>query len=187
MRVRQRDLDGQIALRGPDVDVGAVVLPREGARDRHVRPVTDGAHRGEELLQPRRIGVEFLEQTGPSRLDLVLRLSGAQRVGELGPERVQPGVRHLQDAADVRRLLPIEEHFRLGRVAVAVALASEESKRHQRVEKVARRATVQPQPSAERVEMLGTLRQLGKDAHFDGAQERLGRPEGKAGLQDLFG
>ena len=69
-------------------------------------------------------------------------------------------VRHLEDAADVGRLLPIEEEIGLGRVGVLLAVALQEAERHEGIEEVARRTRVQPQASAERVEVLGTVRQL---------------------------
>ena len=77
-------------------------------------------------------------------------------------------------------LRPVEEQVRLGRVGVAIAAAREEAERDQRVEEVARRARMQPQPAAQRVVLLGAARQLGEHAHLDGAQQRLGRPEGES-------
>ncbi len=69
-------------------------------------------------LQPRRIGIERLEESRPADLDLVLRLTGAKRLGQISPERIEAVVRHLEDAADVRRLVPIEKEIGLGRVRV---------------------------------------------------------------------
>ena len=68
VRIGQRDLRREVALRRADVDEGLVVLPRKRARDRQVGAVADAGHRGEELLQPRRIGVERLEQAGRRRV-----------------------------------------------------------------------------------------------------------------------
>jgi predicted metal-dependent hydrolase len=96
-------------------------------------------------------------------------------------------VGHLEDAADVRGLASIEKQVRLQRIAVAVALAREEAERDERVEEVTRAALVQAQPAAECVEGLRAVRELGEHAHFDGAQQRLGRPERQAGLEDLLG
>jgi len=45
---------------------------------------------------------------GPAPLDLVLRRSRPKRFGEVAPERVETMVGHLEDAADVRRLLLVE-------------------------------------------------------------------------------
>ena len=39
--------------------------------------------------------------------------------------------------------------------------------------------------SGELVELLRTLRKLGEEAHFDGAEESFGGPEGHAGLKDV--
>ena len=60
---------------------------------------------------------------GHAGLDLVLRLTRVQRLGEVGPERIEPQIGHLEKAADVLRLLPIEKQirFRSGRVHIAGA------------------------------------------------------------------
>ena len=113
VRVGQRDLRGEIALRRADVDEGPVVLPGKLPGDGHVGAVADAGHGGEELLQSRRVGVEGLEQPGPAALDLVLRLPGAERLGQVPPERIEAVVRHLEDAAHVGRLLPVEEEIGL--------------------------------------------------------------------------
>ena len=111
--------------------------------------MADAGHRREELLQARRIGVERLEEARAAGLDLVLRLPGAQRLGEVPPERIEAVVRHLEDAADVRRLLAVEEEIGLGRVARSDRRSRcEEAERHQRVEEVARRARVQAEAAA---------------------------------------
>ena len=52
-------------------------------------------------LQTRGIGVERLEETRPAGFELVLRLAGPQRLGEVTPERIEAAVRHLEDAAEV--------------------------------------------------------------------------------------
>ena len=70
----------------------------------------------------------------------------------MAPERIQPLVRHFQNAADVGRLLPVEKEIGLGGVRILVARAREKAERDQRVEEVARRARVQAQTPAERLE-----------------------------------
>ena len=60
---------------------------------------------------------------------------------------------------------------------VAVTVALQEAERDERVEKVARRAGMQTEPPAQRLERLWAARQLGEDAQLDGAQERLRAPE----------
>ena len=54
------------------------------------------------------------------------------------------------------------------------------------IEKIARRARVEPHTRAELVEVFRAVRQLGEDPDLDGAQERLGGPERQASLQNLF-
>ena len=96
-------------------------------------------------------------------------------------------VRHLEDAAHVGGLLPIEEEIGLGRVGVLLAVPRKEAEGHEGIEEVARRTRVQPEASAERVEVLGPARELREDAHLDRAQERLRGPKGQTGLQNLLG
>ena len=187
VRIGERNLGREVALRGADVGERAVVLPRERPRDRHVGAVADAGHGGEELLEPCRIGVERFEEAGSTRLDLVLRCAGAKRLRQVRPERIESMVRHLEDAAHVGGLLPIEEEIGLGRVGVLLAVPRKEAERDEGIEEVARRTRVQPQASAERVEVLGPARELREDAHLDRAQERLRGPKGQTGLQNLLG
>ena len=88
----------------------------------------------------------------------------------MAPERIQAVVRHLEDAADVGRLAPVEEEIGFGRVGVAIAVALKKSERDERVEKVARRARVQPEAPAKRVERLGAVRELAEHAKLDRAE-----------------
>jgi hypothetical protein len=55
----------------------------------------DALHRFHELLQPRRVAVELVEHRLAGVLDLVLRLAGPQRLGEIAPESIKPRVAHL--------------------------------------------------------------------------------------------
>lgn len=52
-------------------------------------------------------------------------MSGAQRFGERSPERVQASVGHLQEPADVGRLVAVEEEIRGWRVAVVAVEPSD--------------------------------------------------------------
>ena len=87
VRVGQRDLGRQVALGRAHVDERLVVLPGELARDRAVGAVADPGHGRQELLQPGGVGIQRLEETGPSALELVLGQAGAERLGEAAPER----------------------------------------------------------------------------------------------------
>ena len=51
-------------------------------------------------------------------LHLVLRLAGLKRFGEVAPESVKSRIRHLEEAADVRAAVTVEEVSGLVRVAV---------------------------------------------------------------------
>ena len=148
MRIRERDLRRQIALRGADVDERVMVLPRETARDGHVRAAADPGHRGQKAFQSSRIGIQGFEHARPAGPDFVLRLAGAERFGEMAPERIQPLVRHLENAADVGRLLAVEKEVRLRSVRIQVPGAREKTERHERIQEIARRPRVQPQTSA---------------------------------------
>ena len=64
-----------------------------------------------EPAQPLGVGVDRLEEVAAG-LRLVLRLAGPQALGERSPEPVQAGVHHLEEAAQVARLGPVEEESR---------------------------------------------------------------------------
>ena len=113
-------------------------------------PTLMRAHRARELRQPRRVGVERLEEV-PAALGLVLRVAGAQALGQRPPERVEAGVRHLQDATDVGGLGAVEEQLGRRGVGVAAVLALEHAERDQRVEEVRRAARMQAQAFAQRL------------------------------------
>lgn len=147
--------------------------------------MTDAGHRRQELAQPGWIGVDRLEEGEVPRLRLVLERAGAQALGEPAPEGVEPVIGHLEDAADVRRRVPVEEEARLRGVAVHAVLALQEAQRDERVEEVASRSLVQPEPATDGLEVSGMTGELGEEAHLDGAQERLGCPEAQAHLHDV--
>ena len=44
---------------------------------------------------------------------------------------------------------------------------------------------MEAEAGGEVVEVLRALRELGEEAHFDGAEESFGGPEGHAGLKDV--
>ncbi len=113
----------------------------------------EAAHRGHELLEARRIGVQLVEHRAAVVLDLVLRLAGFQRRAEIVPVAEEPRVQHLQHAAHVAGLVLVEERRGVRRVAVlargAVADAVEEPERHERVEEIVDAARVQTQHTAQ--------------------------------------
>ena len=187
MRIREGDLRRQIALGRADVDERAVVLPRKRVRDRQVRAVADPRHRRQEFPQPRRLGIQRLEQPRRARLHLVLRQPRPQRLGQAAPERVKAVIAHLEDAADIRRLAAVEEQIGFRSIRVDVAGPRQKPEGDERVEEVARRSRMQAKPASQRIVRFGASRQFGEHAHFNGAQQRFRRPERKTGLQNLLG
>ena len=151
----------------------------------------DSLHRVHELLEPRRVAVQLVEHRLAGVLDLVLRLPGPQRLGEIAPESIQPGVQHLEDPADVRRALLVEERRGLRRVAIAavgaVAVALEEPQRDERVEKVVDPARVQPEPFAELLTGHRLVAELREQLQLDRREQRLRRPEPHPDLHDVGG
>ncbi len=73
------------------------------------------------------------------------------------------------------------------RVSVRIALPLQKAERHERVEEIARRTRMKTRACVERLEALGSVRQLGEHPHLDGTEQRLRRPERKTGLQNLVG
>lgn len=77
-------------------------------------------------------------------LDLVLGLAGPERLCQPTPEAVQPGVGHLENPADVLRLVGVEEGRRLSGVAVtgigANTVSLEESEGDEAIKEVEDRA-----------------------------------------------
>ncbi len=161
--------------------------PRELLRDGAGRAEAEAGHGAEEPFEPLRLGVQSLEEVAAA-LDLVLRATRLQRLGQRTPEGVEARVRHLQHAAEVGGLGPVEERVRLGRVGVAAfRVAVEHAERDERVEEVARGARVKAEAVAERRGVERPAGQFGEEAEFDRAQQGLRTPEAEAELHDPFG
>lgn len=64
--------------------------------------------------------------------------------------------------------------------------ALQEAEGDQGVQKVTTRAWLQAEAALERLQVLGTPRQLGENADFHGAEQRLRGPEAKADLEDVL-
>ena len=187
MAVRQGDLHGEAALGGADVDERPVLLPGELLRHRSCRAEADARHGLEEEAQARGVRVESGEEVASAELGLVLRLAGAERLGEGAPEPVEPDVQHLEQAAHVGGLRAVEEEVGLRGVRVALAVADEHAERDERVEEVPRAPRVEAEPTTERLAVERALRELGEDAELDGAEEGLRAPEGAAEVDDTIG
>src|SRR5262245_44216748 len=144
-----RELAGGAADVAQRLVAREVELLREGAEVAR----RDAAHGVHELLEALRVAVQLLEHPRAPMLDLVLRLPGAERLGEVPPEAVETRIRHLEEAADVAGAFAVEEERGLGRVPVAgrrsVAVTLEEAERDQRVEEVRDRARMESQGDAQ--------------------------------------
>jgi hypothetical protein len=184
--VGERDLDGEPALRTADVDERLIATPVELRRDRLVRAHAEAGHGVQELPESRGLRVEGLEEVAAC-LGLVLRLAGLERLGEGAPERIEARVCHLQQAADVGGLHPVEEGVGLGRVRVDAVLALEHAEGDERIEEVVCAARMQLERAGEPLSARRAFCELREEAELDGAQKRLRAPEPEAELKDPLG
>ena len=149
MRMSLRDFDAKQAGRAADVAERLEFREIKFVRERLEVDAREAGHRAHELFQPGQVRVEFLEHALLAVLDFVLRLAGAQRLGQVVPEFEEPRVEHDQNAADVARAGFIEEQRAFGRVEIlrlrAVAFAAEKLHRDERVEKIRDAARVELQ------------------------------------------
>ena len=118
--------------------------PRKLRGDGHVRAVADAGHRLAEIPAAGAGSAYSRKRRRPATARLVLRLAGAQGLGQVCPVPVQAAVRHLQHAADVGGLCAVEKYRRLRRVRVDSVRLAEKAERDQRVEKVSRGSRMQP-------------------------------------------
>src|SRR5262245_60583360 len=107
-------------MRTRATDVRQCSCPREveGACKSNEGAHLHAAHGVHELPQALWIAVELPEEI-LALFRFVLLLARAQGRAELGPETVEPVVRHLQDAAEVTGFLLVQEEVRFRAVAVA--------------------------------------------------------------------
>jgi hypothetical protein len=92
--------------------------------------------------------------------------ASAKSSGEVTPERIETGIGHLKDSANVAGLAAVEEEVGLGRVGVRLAGALKEFECDECVEEVARGTGVKSETFGELVELLRTLRELGGRGPF---------------------
>ncbi len=151
----------------------------------------NAAHRGHELLEARRIGVQLVEHRAAVVLDLVLRLTGFQCGAEVVPVAEEPRVQHLEHAADVAGLVLVEERRGVRRVAIlargAIADAVEEAERHEGVEEVVHAARVQPQHASQLRAGERARTERGEHAELHCRQQHLRGPERGAHFDDFGG
>jgi hypothetical protein len=119
-------------------------------------------------------------------LGLVLKLAGPERLGERTPQAVEARTGHFHDAADIGRLGAVEKQVGLERIRVDAVIAVQQFQRDQRIEKIARRARMQPKPVLQRRKVGRSAGQCTEHTEFDGAQKRLRGPEAQANLHDMF-
>jgi hypothetical protein len=147
------------------------------------------AQRLHELFKACGVAVELLEDRLAGELDLGLRLAGLERLSEVTPEPVGPGVAHLEEPPDIGGALRVEERRRFGTVAVAavgaLSIALEEAQRDQRVEKVVDRPRVQPEPCTDFLTRHRRATQMAEQVQLDGREQSLRRPEPDADFHDV--
>ena len=73
-------------------------------------------------------------------LGLVLRPASFQRLRQVTPERIEPGVGHLQQSADIGLLVAIEEEIGGRGIGVGAAAPLQHAERHQGIQEVVRAA-----------------------------------------------
>ena len=149
-------------------------------------PQAQAGHGGKELLEALGVAVEGVEEVA-AVLGLVLRLSRLQAFGEVGPEAEEAGAHHLQHAAHVRRLGPVQVEIGRGRVGVLALLALEHAQGDQRVEEIARAALVKVEPGPDVLQRQRPLGQLREQAQLHRTEQRLGAPVPEAQLHDRIG
>ena len=86
--------------------------PGELGRDRLRRAGAEPVIARGELREAVRVGVERRRRSRRRAFASFCGLAGAQALGQRAPEAIQPGVRHLEHAADVGGLGPVEEQRR---------------------------------------------------------------------------
>ena len=180
-----RQLTGRAAHIAQSLVLGEVEGLGQGVEAAH-RCAGHGVH---ELLQTSGVAVQLVEHRPAGVLDLVLRLTCLQRLGEVAPEPVQPGVAHLQHTADVGRAGFVEKCCRLRGVGVAgvraVAVADQHPPREKGVGEVRHSPRVQAQPVFDLARRQRGRGQVGEQLQLDRRQQRLGGHETLTQLHDL--
>ena len=178
MLVGRRDFDRHGALGAADIDEGLVVAPGKFRGDRLSRRAAHPGHRFHERAQRLRVLRKRLEKAAAG-FRLVLRLAGAKALGQRAPETVEPGVAHLQKAADIARLGAIEKEIGFRRVGIASVLALQHAERHQGVEEIPGGALVNFQPRGQCVGIERALCKLGEKRRARPPTARSSRPKSR--------
>jgi hypothetical protein len=126
-----------------------------------------------------------VRKKSPPGFHLVLRLPGAEPIGQRAPEPIEPCVTHFEDAADIGGLGPVEKLRCFCGIGVARTGAFQHAQSHQRIEKIPRASRMDSKALAQRLAIERTFAKFGKESEFDSAKERLRSPEPSTELQDL--
>ena len=172
MRVLERDLHHQVALRCSAIGHGFVIGPGELLRDGEIRPAAHAGHGAQKRLKPGRIGIERGKDVRFTRL-FALPFPRAKRKGEAAPMPVEALVCHLQNAADIGRLALVQKQVRRRRVAIVAILALQESQSDQRVEKVSGGTRMKAKTSGQCMPFFGAAGKFGEHFHLHGAEQSL--------------
>ena len=153
-------------------------------------PVEMPGHRVHELLEPGRVGVELVEHRLAGVLDLVLRLAGPQRLGEVAPEPDTAARWPSRGCRRCRPGSPCRGTPRSPRCCGSAPLARLRRDRAARARPARRgsrgpRAVVEPELARRSRHRSSRRRRAGEQLELDGRQERLRRPEPHPHLHDL--
>ena len=142
-------------------------------------------HCGKELFETPGIAVQGVEELA-SVLGLILRLSRPQAFGEIGPEAEEAGTHHLQHAADVRWLGPIQVKIGRRRIGVHALLTIEHAQSDQGVEEISHAAFMKIEPGPNVIQRQRPPGQFCKQAQLHRTEQRLGTPIPAPELHDCI-
>src|SRR3546814_7000921 len=104
-----------------------------------------------------------------------------------GPEAKQPGVGHLQDAADIGGLVAVEIEIGRRGIGVSAVAPVQHPQRDERIEEVAGAPFMEPEPPPQRLAVERSRSKLGAQAELDGPQQSLPATDAAADLHDGIG
>ena len=187
MRMGECDPHRQRALGAAEIGEGREALPRETGRKQGDFTGGDARHSGKERLQRDGVAVEDIEE-----LVLVVLFDSRgntrpQEIVQAGPQVVEPRAREFHQAADVGRLLAVEERRCPKGVRIPARLVAPKQPRgDQCVECGGCGPRVPPQSLGQLPRRHRPLRQKGEHTSFDGGHDQPGRPERHPALHDVL-
>src|SRR5215510_1196938 len=103
-------------------------------------------------------------------LDFILRLAGAERLGQVIPKLEKPRVEHDENATDIPRTFLVQEQRAVGCVEIPgrlpFPLATEKLHRHEGIEEICDGARVHVQLSAEFRARKAAVSEFGEHTEF---------------------